>query len=133
MFVFVPSSFQWSNKMYLLRSRLFPKGDMWGQTCLVAYRVTLSFFVAPRLSRAESHLWRHSNVKNLEDIIPTRSYVPFKQQLVLFAFSGGCDRSLLPFWCEIFKKQLFLNPIHYFSIVDNFISITALFHYFNHW
>lgn len=39
MFVFVPSSFQCSNKMYLLRSRLFPKGDVWGQICSVAHRV----------------------------------------------------------------------------------------------
>lgn len=123
MFVFVPSSFQWSNKIHLLRSRLFPKGDVWGQICLVGHRVTLSFFVVPSLSRAESHLWRHSNVKNLEHIIPTRSYVPFKQQLVIFAFSGGFDRSLLPFWCELSKKQLFIKPIHYFSIIDNFIYV----------
>lgn len=135
MFVFVPSSFQCSNKMYLLRSRLFPKGDVWGQICSVAHRVTLSFFIVPSLSRAESHWRRLGNVRNPEDIIPTRSYVPFKQQLVLFAFSGGCDRSLLPFWCELSKKQLFIQPIHYFSVIDSFIyvSITALFHYFIYW
>lgn len=132
MFVLVSFPHQCSSKMYLLRIRLFPKGDVRGQIVPAAHKGLLWFFVAPSLSSAVSLMKRYK-YKGAWDIIPTGSCVPFHHWLVLFTFLGDCHNSPGSFWYELSKKERLIqkNNLNYFSIVDDFSTADSI-HSF-HW